>query len=180
MCFFKAKTSFDFACFCCLLCLESPVMVSLTPMPSGGGCRPQGRPERENVTGPQCGNDRSGGKYANDCTVCKRSGSPSSVIRLAGDRRMPPSPAGGRKWETRSGLVGRADPGAPRSYPPVLRNFGRIRKRLPVGKGLAPSGRECPDVRRPWANPQACSAFARAFPCRTVYCAERASPFPTM
>ena len=54
MCFFKAKTSFDFACFCCLLCLKSPVMVSLTPMPSGGGCRPQGRPERENVTGPRC------------------------------------------------------------------------------------------------------------------------------
>ena len=36
MCFFKAKTSFDFACFCCLLCLKSPVMVSLTPMPRWG------------------------------------------------------------------------------------------------------------------------------------------------
>ena len=76
--------------------------------------------------------------------------------------------------------VGRADPGAPCSSARVSRNFGRIRKRFPVGKGLAPSGRERPDVRRPWANPQACSAFARDFPCRTVCCAERASPFPTM
>ena len=29
------------------------------PSPSGGGCRPQGRQERENVTGPRCGNDRN-------------------------------------------------------------------------------------------------------------------------
>ena len=29
------------------------------PSPSGGGCRPQGRPERENMTGPQCGNERN-------------------------------------------------------------------------------------------------------------------------
>ncbi len=35
----------------------------------------------------------------NDFTVCQRPRSPSSVIRLAGDRRMPPSPAGGRKGE---------------------------------------------------------------------------------
>ena len=39
--------------------------------------------------------------YANVFTVCKRSRSPSSVIRLAGDRRMPPSPAGGRKGRLR-------------------------------------------------------------------------------
>ena len=64
--------------------------------------------------------------------------------------------------------------------PTVFCNFGRIRKRLPVGKGLAPSGRECHDARRPWANPQPCSAFARVFLCRPVCCAERASPFPTM
>ena len=39
--------------------------------------------------------------------MCKRSGSPSSVIRLAGDRRTPPSHAGGRKGrKARSGLVG--------------------------------------------------------------------------
>ena len=32
------------------------------PSPSGGGCRPQGRQERENVTGPRCGNDRNRGR----------------------------------------------------------------------------------------------------------------------
>ena len=74
---------------------------SLTPMPSGGGCRPQGRQERENVAGPRRGNDRSRGSRPTIFTVCQRSGSPSSVIRLAGDRRMPPSPAGGRKWRLR-------------------------------------------------------------------------------
>ncbi len=31
------------------------------PSPSGGGCRPQGRQERENVTGPRCENDRNRG-----------------------------------------------------------------------------------------------------------------------
>ena len=71
------------------------------PSPSGGGCRPQGRPERENVTGPQCENDRNRGECANDFTVCWRSRSPSSVIRLC---RMPPSPAGGRKGRIRSRL----------------------------------------------------------------------------
>ena len=76
--------------------------------------------------------------------------------------------------------VGRADPGAPRSKAYVFRNFGRNRKRLPVEKGPTPSGRKCPDVRRPWSNPQPYSAFAWAFPCRTVCCAERASPFPTV
>ena len=44
------------------------------------------------------------GGCANDCTVCWRSGSPSSVIRLAGDRRMPPSPAGGRKGKRAAAL----------------------------------------------------------------------------
>ena len=34
------------------------------PSPSGGGCRPQGRQERENVAGPRRGNDRSRGGYA--------------------------------------------------------------------------------------------------------------------
>ncbi len=47
-------------------------------------------------------------------------------------------------------------------------------------KQLAPSGREYPDSRQPRANPRACSAFARAFPCRAMCCAERASPFPAM
>ncbi len=35
------------------------------PFPSGGGCRPQGRPKRENVAGPRCGNDSSRG-------ICER------------------------------------------------------------------------------------------------------------
>ena len=70
-------------------------------LPQRGRCRPQGRQERENVAGPRCGNDSERGEYANDFTVCWRSSSPSSVIRLAGDRRMPPSPAGGRKWRLR-------------------------------------------------------------------------------
>ena len=109
----------------------------------------------------------------NDFTVRLRSGSPSSVIRLAGDRRMPPSPAGGRKGERAASrcrerrpacgrfrsstedkpprsansehfFVGRAGVGAPRSRPHVSRNLGRIHKRLRVGNGLAPSGRKRP------------------------------------
>ena len=36
-------------------------------------------------------------RVCNGFTARKRSGSPSSVIRLAGDRRMPPSPAGHRR-----------------------------------------------------------------------------------
>ena len=95
------------------LCLMSYKAPSPVPSPCRGrrprrpgGCRPQGRQERENVTGVRCGNDSERGEYANDFTVCWRSGSPSSVIRLAGDRRMPPSPAGGRKGRTSSGLVG--------------------------------------------------------------------------
>ena len=92
MCFFKAKTSFDFACFCCLLCLKSPVMVSLTPMPSGGGCRPQGRPERENVTEPRCGNDRNRGSMRTILPFA--SGHvlplPSSASRGIGGCHLPP------------------------------------------------------------------------------------------
>ena len=40
-------------------------------------------------------------RKSNGFPVCWRSPSPSSVIRLAGDRRMPPSPAGGRKGRLR-------------------------------------------------------------------------------
>ena len=44
---------------------HSSTAPSPIPSPSGGGCRPQGRQERENAAGPQCGNDRNRG-------VCKR------------------------------------------------------------------------------------------------------------
>ena len=167
---------------------------------------------------------------ANDFTVCQRSGSPSSVIRLAGDRRMPPSPRGRRKGTNpqrpcrgrrpdapaaaamacfclrqirthpvgntvpgvprsstqpkqsvgriRTHPVGRADPGAPRSNTPVFHNFGQNRKRLPGGKGLAPSGRECPDTRQPWANSQPYSAFARGFPVLGRVLRGKGKPFP--
>ena len=71
-------------------------------------------------------------------------------------------------------------PDAPAGAARFSINVRRIRKRLPVGKGLAPSGRKCPDTRRLWANSQVCSAFARAFLCRAVSCSERVSPFPTM
>ena len=63
------------------------------------------------------------GGYATNFTVCKRSRSPSSVIRLAGDRRMPPSPAGGRKWRLRIRRTWRLSsvllPGAPGSARPT-------------------------------------------------------------
>ena len=100
-------------------------------------------------------------------------------------RRGLPLPAGNAKQKQcprriRTHPAGNAVPGAPRSDTHVSHNFGRIRNRSPVGKGLAPSGRKRPDPRQPRANPQTCSAFAQGSPCRTVCCAERASPFPTM
>ena len=115
------------------------------PSPSGGGCRPQGRPERENAAEPRCKNDHSRGEYANDFTVCKRSRSPSSVIRLAGDRRMPPSPAGGRKgrlrirrtWELVFGAAARnAVPGVPYRACAIRRTW-----ELAFGAAAGASGR---------------------------------------
>ena len=68
------------------------------------------------------------GGYATNFTVCKRSRSPSSVIRLAGDRRMPPSPAGGRKWRLRIRRTWRLSsvllPGAPGSARPTIDGCG--------------------------------------------------------
>ncbi len=62
------------------------------PSPSGGGCRPQGRPERENVTGPQCGNERSRGDVR---TIVPSAGGhvlplPSSASRGIGGCHLPP------------------------------------------------------------------------------------------
>ena len=77
-------------------------------------------------------------------------------------------------------VVGRADPARRAATPQFSAILGESASVSPVGKGLAPSGGKCPDVRQTRANSQACSAFARVFPCRPVCCAERASPFPTM
>ena len=75
------------------------------PSPSGGGRRPQGRQERENVTGLQCGNERN-------WRVCER------LYRLLAVTfslfRHPPRggsadatfPRWGKEGETRSGPVG--------------------------------------------------------------------------
>ena len=39
------------------------------PSPGGGGCRPQGRQERENAAGPRRGNDRGGGEKQRFCRL---------------------------------------------------------------------------------------------------------------
>ena len=82
------------------------------PSPSGGGCRPQGRPERENVTGLQCGNERN-------WRVCER------LYRLLAVTfslfRHPPRggsadatfPRWGKEGGTRSGPVGGGVPTPP-------------------------------------------------------------------
>ena len=107
----------DFLCCCCVECrgrrslpggcgfaghgghpkfflsavfLQAP---SPIPSPSGGGCRPQGRPERENVAGPRCGNDCSRGDMRS--ILPSASGQVLPLPSFAW-RRMPPSPAGGR------------------------------------------------------------------------------------
>ena len=62
------------------------------PSPSGGGCRPQGRQERENATGPRRGNDRSGGGARTN--RASSSGQvlplPSSASRGIGGCHLPP------------------------------------------------------------------------------------------
>ena len=62
------------------------------PSPSGGGCRPQGRPERENVTEPRCGNDRNRGSMRTILPFA--SGHvlplPSSASRGIGGCHLPP------------------------------------------------------------------------------------------
>ena len=106
------------------------------------------------MTGPRCGNDRSP-KGSYDFAVCKRSRSPSSVIRLAGDRRMPPSPAGGRKggcgFAGRGGLSLVLLRGAPGSADPTKERCGFVGLLLsskahspipsPSGGGCRPQGR---------------------------------------
>jgi len=66
------------------------------PSPSGGGCRPQGRPERENAAGPQCENDRSRGGMQRFLPFA--SGHvlplPSSASRGIGGCHLPPLGAG--------------------------------------------------------------------------------------
>ncbi len=62
------------------------------PSPSGGGCRPQGRPERENVTEPRCGNDR---QLRGKATVLPSASGhvlplPSSASRGIGGCHLPP------------------------------------------------------------------------------------------
>ena len=72
--------------------LRSPRMPSPIPSPSGGGCRPQGRQERENAAGPQCGNDRSCGGMRT--VLPSASGHvlplPSSASRGIGGCHLPP------------------------------------------------------------------------------------------
>ncbi len=72
--------------------LSSSKAHSPIPSPSGGGCRPQGRQERENVTGPQCGNDRRRGDMR---TILPPSSGqvlplPSSASRGIGGCHLPP------------------------------------------------------------------------------------------
>ena len=62
------------------------------PSPSGGGCRPQGRQERENVTGPRCGNDRRG-----KATILPSASGHVLPLPSFALRQMPPSPAGHRR-----------------------------------------------------------------------------------
>ena len=69
-----------------------PKVPSPGPSPSGGGCRPQGRPERENVTEPRRRNDRSRGSMQ---TNFPSAGGrvlplPSSASRGIGGRHLPP------------------------------------------------------------------------------------------
>ena len=129
------------------------------PSPSGGGCRPQGRPERENVAGLRCGNDRSRGGVRT--ILPSASGHalplPSSASRGIGGCHLPPEGEG--KGRTRSGLVGggvptppqhtamacfclrqirthpvgNAVPGVPRSSTQPKQSVGRIRTH-PVGR----------------------------------------------
>ena len=62
------------------------------PSPSGGGCRPQGRQERENAAGPGCGNDSSRGRMRTILPFA--SGHvlplPSSASRGIGGCHLPP------------------------------------------------------------------------------------------
>ena len=84
-------------------------------------------------------------RVRNGFTARKRSRSPSSVIRLAGDRRLPPSPAGGRKGRLRIRRTWRlffcVAAGASGRSP--LRSNARIRPRL-AGIGTFPAGRGKP------------------------------------
>ena len=71
---------------------RSSKALSPLPSPSGGGCRPQGRQERENVTGPRCGNDRSRGSMR---TIFPSASGrvlppPSSASRGIGGCHLPP------------------------------------------------------------------------------------------
>ena len=72
--------------------LRSSKAPSAIPSPSGGGCRPQGRPERENVTEPRCGNDRNRGSMRTILPFA--SGHvlplPSSASRGIGGCHLPP------------------------------------------------------------------------------------------
>ena len=79
------------------------------PSPSGGGCRPQGRRESENVAGPRCGNDRSRGDMR---TVLPSAGGhvlplPSSASRGIGGCHLPPlgEGNGGCEFAERGGLT---------------------------------------------------------------------------
>ena len=70
--------------------LMSSKALAPIPSPSGGGCRPQGRQERENVAGPRCGNDRRG-----EATILPSASGhvlplPSSASRRIGGCHLPP------------------------------------------------------------------------------------------
>ena len=62
------------------------------PSPSGGGCRPQGRPERENEAEPRCKNDRN--RWDMRTILPSASGHvlplPSSASRGIGGCHLPP------------------------------------------------------------------------------------------
>ena len=107
------------------------------PSPSGGGCRPQRRQERENVAGPRCGNDRSRGDMRMISPLA--SGQvlplPSSASRGIGGCHLPPlgEGNGGCGFAGRGGLFlvllpGRRDAA---SYIEML----RIRRSLGVIQG---------------------------------------------
>ena len=115
------------------------------PSPSGGGCRPQGRRESENVAGPRCGNDRSRGDMR---TVLPSAGGhvlplPSSASRGIGGCHLPPlgEGRGGCGFAWSGGLTLGLLRGTPRTAFPTER--ARIRRtwRLVFGVAAGASGR---------------------------------------